>query len=171
MYPKSWTSEHSHYFESYFTHVLLKDLMQALLLSDEPRRMTVLHAEVDSEGYDLVLACGPTLRYVQFKARGGSITAFKYSIKASMTQLPGACVLWLLYDPGSLERTCYYLLAGEPGEILGDLLPTSVAHRNKGGQKVDRSGYVNAQMRDANHVRLSPSALAEALFGSHQKGQ
>ena len=60
MYPKTWLSEHSLYFESYFTHLLLQELMHELLMTEHPRRLTVLKAEVDSEGYDLVLACGPT---------------------------------------------------------------------------------------------------------------
>ena len=165
MYPKTWLSEHSLYFESYFTHLLLQELMHELLMTEHPRRLTVLKAEVDSEGYDLVLACGPTLRYVQFKTLGRRASPVNYSIKASLADLPGGCVLWLCYDQESLTRTHYHLLAGAPGEPLGTLLPSSQAQKRKNGEWVKRDGYVHVKTKDANHKNINVTQLAHALFG------
>lgn len=165
MYPTAWLSRHSLYFECFFRHQLLADLMRALLLSGSPQRVTILSAEVDSEGYDLVLSCGASTGYVQFKVLGKGTTSVKYTIKASLADLPGACVLWLCYDEATLRTTHYHLLAGEPGDPLGSLLPTSTAQRKRNGEVVARHGYVHVRIKDANHPHLGIDELAVALFG------
>lgn len=166
MYPKSWLSEHSLYFESYFTHTLLQHLMLELLMAEHPRKMTILKAEVDSEGYDLVLACGQSVRYVQLKTLGRSISPVNYSVKASLAELPGGCVLWLCFDQDTLKVTHFHLLAALPNQPMGAMLPSDQAQKLKKGKKVQRPGYVYVKTRDANHRYLSASQLALALFGS-----
>lgn len=97
MCPKTWLSDHSFYFESHLTHLLLQELIREHLMAEHLRRLTILKAEVDSAGYDPVLASGSAPRYVQFKTLGRRASPVNYSIKASRADLPGGCLLWLCY--------------------------------------------------------------------------
>lgn len=170
MYPKTWLSEHSFYFESNLTHLLLQELMREILMAEHPRRLTVLKAEVDSEGYDRALASGSAPRYVQFKTLGRRASTVNYSIKAPRADLPGGCVLWLCYDQESLTRMHYQLLAGAPGEPLGTLLPAFHAQKRKNGEWVARGGYVHVKTKDANHRNIGVTKLADAPFGPSPPG-
>ncbi|MBL8065526.1 MAG: hypothetical protein JNM34_06670 [Chthonomonadaceae bacterium] len=163
-FPKEWLSHHSLYFESFFTHAFLTDLVRTLLLADEPRMITVLRAEVDSAGIDLVLTCGSTVRHVQLKALGRDHSPNDYMINESLATLDGGCVIWICYEQATMTIRFYHALVDPNGHALRTLLPKKPATKRKQGTKVPKVGYVGVKTRDANMKKASIAELAEVLF-------
>jgi hypothetical protein len=135
------------------------------LLEETPRKVTVLNAEVDDSGVDIVLTCGAITRHVQMKTLNKKHASKPYAIAASLFQLPGGCVIWTCYDPKMMLPSFYHLLSGQVnGNIPGvDGFPP--ASRKRNGERVDRDGYLAVKTSDANHHCLSIEELAITLFG------
>ena len=133
------------------------------------REFDVLHPEVDAFGHDLVIECQGIIRHIQLKAmvRGGKRRDVGVSV--ALARRPSACVIWMLYDPATLELGPFLWL----GEAPGQPLPPP-------GEKVGRHSKGNAQGVKAERpgIRLVPQsrfekiesndALAERLFGIPQ---
>lgn len=59
--------------EKLLEHVFVSELLQEAWLGRR-QTMEVLRSEVDAAGYDLVLECGGTIRYVQLKGSRAEVT-------------------------------------------------------------------------------------------------
>ncbi|MBS1712130.1 MAG: hypothetical protein JSS71_10430 [Armatimonadetes bacterium] len=123
MYPKTWLSEHLLCFDRYFTQLLLPELMLKLLMTDHTPGLTVLKAEVNSEGCDLVLSCGPALQCIQVKTLGRRASPVNYAIKASSADLLEGCELCLCYDNESFKRTHDHFFGRCTGGASGNSYP------------------------------------------------
>lgn len=160
-----WLAGNSLYVESVLKHAFLYDLARVLLLEETPRKVTVLNAEVDDAGVDMVLTCGSITRHVQMKTLNKKRAPNPYAISASLFQLPGGCVIWTCYDPKTMLPSFYHVLCGQGnGNIPGaDRFPP--ASRKRNGERVDRDGYLAVKTSDANHHCLTIEELAITLFG------
>lgn len=157
-------ARHSLYVENLMRHGFLFDLSRHLLLLDKPRMVTVLNAEVDDSGVDMVLTLGAVTRHVQMKTLNKVHAPNPYAIAESLFRLPGGCVIWKCYDPKSLRPICYHLLGNPGNEPLGSPGEFPPALRKKQGAWTLRESYVGVKTREANHKSLDLAALAAVLF-------
>ena len=67
------------------------------------RDIEVLRAEVDRAGYDLVLESNGVLRHVQLKASYRYAKTARVGININLAQKPSGCVLWIWFDPDSMD--------------------------------------------------------------------
>lgn len=151
--------------EKLIEHLLIGELQKHLWKSGI-RDCEVLHAEVDSAGYDIVLeACG-TMRHVQLKASYLEAKTARVPINTRLAAKTSGCVIWIWFDPDTLELGPFLWFGGEPGQALPDLGDKIALHkrRNKEGNRPERP-----RIREVNKGRFakleSVEALAEALFG------
>lgn len=151
MLTPEFLQKNSHVIENVLEHRFLFDLSRELLLRREPRILNISHSEVDCDGVDFVISCGPRLYNVQMKARSNQPAFTSYDIAESIWSVPGGCVIWMIYDPVNLEPKTYYL--------LGSPLPAV-----KNFRAAKRKGYRRVWTRNANHVNLMLSELAQILF-------
>lgn len=133
------------------------------------REFDILHPEVDASGHDLVIECQGIIRHIQLKAMVREGKRRHVSVSIALARRPSACVIWMLYDPATLELGPFLWLGESPGEPL----PPP-------GDKVGRHTKGNAQGVKAERpgIRLVPRSkfekieniddLADRLFGIPQ---
>ena len=160
-------AHNSIYMENFLRHAFLFEITRHLLLFDPPLKVSILNAEVDDSGIDLVLALGSVTRHIQMKTLSKTTTRNPYNISRSLFTMPGGCVIWMCYDPATLTTTCYQML-GEPGNkpIDVDLTSLPVGTRRKRGKPVEREEYVQVRIRQAKYRDLSVEQLVQILFDS-----
>lgn len=163
-------SDPTHSTASSFREKLLEHVFVGQLLCELWRRgarnVEVLRAEVDHGGYDLVLECNGILRYIQFKSSHRASATADVSVSLNLSEKPGGCVLWIHFDPDTLELGPFLWFGGAPGEKL-PALGEKVAKHSKG----DRNGVKKLK---PNHRVVSKSkferlrdmdAVISRLFG------
>lgn len=151
--------------EKLIEHVFVGDLLR-LLWRKGARDVEVLRAEVDRGGYDLVLECKGVFRHVQFKSSHRAAKTAEVTISLKLAAKPSGCVIWVLFDPETLELGPFLWFGGGPGKPLppvGD----RVARHSKAdalGRKAERPG-----LRMVTRRRFVPlatmSEIVTALFG------
>jgi hypothetical protein len=104
------------------------------------------------DGVDLTLTAGGRIRNIQMKTRSKAPLAKPYNISDALWDSADACVLWMIYDPASLEPINYYLL--ECPQCPRESFPESS----------QRSGYRKVFTRKANHKACGIQELAKTLF-------
>lgn len=162
----------SHHVSSSLEKVLEHRLLAAItteLWVRGVRDFEVLRGEVDAHGYDLVLEVSGILRHIQLKAmiRGGKRRDVGVSL--ALGRKPSGCVIWMTYDPDTLELGPFLWFGNDPGAALPALGDRSVRH-SKGdaqGFKAERTGH-----RLVSRSRFSQlpdvGDLVDALFGKTQ---
>lgn len=133
--------------EKLLEHIFVAELLQEAWVQGID--VSVLRAEADVWGYDLVLKTADIVRFVQLKsgAQGRSIT-----VSRSLESTVGACVVRL--DPEE-DRTArrirlQYRFAGGTPDTPMDLSDAPVAKRNT----LNRAGI---KPQRVNHVKLGPA--------------
>jgi hypothetical protein len=159
-----YLAAHSLTIENLLRHGFLFELCRELLLRQVPRRVTILNAEVDDSGVDLVLTCGKVTRHIQMKTLNKTHAPNPYAIARALFDLRGGCVIWTCYDIADLRPTQYHFLGNSGNEVLGDAGQFPKFLKRKAGMKVPREGYVGVRTRDANHKNLGIQDLADLLF-------
>ena len=149
--------------EKLLEHVFIADVLQEAWFG-HGRTVEVLRAEVDDGGYDLVLACGPSIRWIQLKASqlGGKTTRQPISLR--LADKPGACVVWVVFEPLAATRRAglsYLWFGGAPNDPLPSLGET-VAQRP--GTKKMRTGHRVLRRGQFESVGTTAELLGR-LFG------
>jgi hypothetical protein len=164
-------SQSAHFLESgirekLIEHLFVGDLLRCLWRQGI-RDIEVLRAEVDRAGYDLVLEAGGVLRHIQVKTSyRGSKTA-RVGINTGLARKPGGCVIWILFDPDTMDLGPFLWFGGEPGKPLPPL-GDRVGKHSKG----DRTGNKAARPKIRLIVKgqfstlSSMAEVAQALFGN-----
>lgn len=133
------------------------------------REFDILHSEVDAFGHDLVIECQGIIRHIQLKAmvRGGKRRDVGVSV--ALAQRPSGCVIWMFYDPSTLELGPFLWLGTAPGEPLPPPGGRTGRHTkgNAQGVKAERPG-IRLVPRSRFEKIESIDALAERLFGIPQ---
>lgn len=158
-------SEASSRLENVLEHLFVGELLRCLWLQGH-RDVEVLRTEVDAFGYDLVIETGGVLRHIQLKASHRAAKTAKVGIGLSLAAKPSGCVVWMLYDSGSLELGPFRWFGGNPGEKLPPLGDRVVRH-SKGNAKGEKALRPNLREVTAGRFKVLPSmaALAKELFG------
>jgi hypothetical protein len=152
--------------EKVLEHIFIGELLRCMWRGGR-RDIEVLSPEVDRAGYDIVFEANGILRHVQFKASyHGSKTA-RVGIHTDLARKPGGCVIWIRFDPDTLELGPFLWFGGAPGEPMPPLGDTVGRHTrgNRTGFKAERQN-----IRIVAKGRFTPLAtiddVAYRLFGA-----
>lgn len=124
---------HSSARENVLEHLFIGELLRTLWC-EGVHDVEVLRSEVDDRGYDLVIECNGTLRHVQLKSTHRQGKASRQNINSKITNKPGGCIVWMLFDPISLALGPFRLLGGQPGQPISSL-----------GEKIARHTKANSE--------------------------
>lgn len=131
------------------------------------RDAEVLRADVDAAGYDLVMEVAGVLRHIQLKASFNGSKVRDQNINAKLAQKHSGCVVWLGFDPDTIELGPFYWFGGSPGQALPDVSsfkPAKHTKANAEGKKTQRrNSYV---LKRSNCETLDTlDDVLERLFG------
>ncbi|WP_436642164.1 hypothetical protein [Microbaculum sp. FT89] len=118
--------------ESILEHVFTGDVLRCLWRHGI-RDIEVLRAEVDRGGYDLVFEANRVMRHIQLKGSYRSAKTRDVSIHSNLATKTGGCVIWILFDPGTMEQGPFLWFGGHPGDPLPEL-PDRVARHTRGAR-------------------------------------
>jgi len=119
----------SSYREGLIEHLLLGELLKELWLSS--RVAEVMKPQPDHGGYDVVIDCKGIVRHVQIKSSAVGARASFQKIHENLAKKPSGCVVWIVFDPGTLEIKEYLWFGGRPGRQLPDIKGLKVARHTK----------------------------------------
>lgn len=163
-------SETAHFLESglrekVLEHLFVGDLLRCLWRKGA-RDIEVLRAEVDRAGYDLVLECNGVLRHVQLKSSHRSAKTRDVKIHVNLAEKPSGCVIWILFDPESLELGPFLWFGGPPRHRMPPL-GDRVARHTKGDRTGRKAERPNIRVLAKSRFEVLPTmdAVARELFG------
>jgi hypothetical protein len=132
-------SSHSSLREQALGHMFLGQLL-AFMWRNGARDIKVLKSEVDRGGYDVVLEANGVIRHVQLKSSFQGSKVREVDVSTKLLRKPGGCILWLEFDPESLEIERYYWFGSKAGTALPDLGERISRHSkgNSEGEKNER---------------------------------
>lgn len=137
--------ERSSYVESILTHALVAAIGQELWRRDPWLDVQVFNAEVDDSGFDLVLGCNGSMRYIQIKQTHMKGKAAKYSLRQDFSQLVGGCAVVIVYDAVTLETDHCLFFGGPPNATMPDIgdnpVTQSPGRRTAEGVRKVRQNY------------------------------
>ncbi len=164
-------SEHSSYREKLLEHLFIGEVLRHLWRQGD---MTAefLRPEVDSGGYDLVIACNDIIRHIQLKSSYHGAKTARQSVNVRLAEKPSGCVVWVVFDPKTLAIGPFFWFGGKPGEPLPDIWSFPIAKHTRGnayGVKAERPN-IRVLKRAAFEQVASVSELVGRLFGKHRIG-
>lgn len=162
-------SEHSTYREKLLEHLFIGEVLRHLWC----RRITTaefLRPEVDSGGYDLVIACNKIIRHIQLKSSHRGAATARQNVHVRLAEKPSGCVVWLVFHPDTLALGPFLWFGGNPGEPLPDIRGLPVAKHTKGNAQGVKAARPNLRIlkRVAFEEMVSVPELVERLFGSFE---
>ncbi len=139
------TSDTAHFLQSSYREALLEHLFIGALLRAlwcaGPIRAEVMKPQVDDAGYDLVVEANGISRHIQLKGSfRGAKTAYQ-KVHLRLGKKPSGCVIWIVFDPETLELGPFLWFGSSPGRRLPNLSSFKVARHTKGdatGHKAER---------------------------------
>ncbi len=106
--------------EKLIEHLFVGDLLRSLWRQGS-RDIEVLRADVDRTGYDIVLESDGVLRHLQLKASYSRAKTSRVGININLARKPSGCVIWIWFDPDTIELGPFLWFGGQPGEPLPPL--------------------------------------------------
>ena len=85
------------------------------------RDVEVLQAEIDNAGYDIVLDCNGILRHIQLKSSFRGATTSRVNINLNLAGKSSGCVIWIWFDPESMDLGPFLWFGGSAGAPLPPL--------------------------------------------------
>ena len=158
---------HSSYRERLIEHLFVGELLKHSWLIRECK-LEVAKPEVDNSGYDLIAEEGGVVRHIQLKASHKDARAATQNIHTALGSKPSGAVVWVRFDPSTLELGPFLFFGGLPGEPLPDLSGFRVAKHTKGnseGVKAERPAIRTVPKGRFRQYETSVEVY-EALFGA-----
>jgi len=109
------TSENSTYLEKALHHIFLGSILQ-YMWSKDLSLLEIYSSEVDNNGFDVILSTETVTRYIQLKATNIHASRSRVDVNIRLAKKNGGCLIWMFYDPFSLEITEYLFFGGEIGK-------------------------------------------------------
>lgn len=165
-HPKSVHFEHSTYREKLLEHLFIGEILR-YLWSQGITSAEFLRPEVDNGGYDLVITCNSVIRHIQLKSSYLGSTTRRQKVHRRLEEKPSGCVVWLLFDPMSLDLGPFLWFGGTPGEPLPDISGFPIAKHTKGNSEGQKNERPNVRILSQGVFEKIDSipALARRLFG------
>jgi len=160
-------SEHSSYRERLLEHLLIGEILR-YLWRQGVTTAECLRPEVDSGGYDLVMACNRVLLHIQLKSSHRGAATAKQTVNIRLAEKPSGCVVWVKFDEGTLALGPFLWFGGSPGEPLPELGSFPLARHTKGNALGFKAARPNLRVlkRAAFEKVASVPELVERLFGT-----
>lgn len=155
----------SSYRERVLEHLFVGGVLRELWLQGR-HDVEVLRAEVDGAGYDVVLESREVVRHVQLKAARVGGRRASVGINVKLASKPSGCVVWLYFNPKTLDLGPFLWFGGVPRAPLPDL-GLKVGRHTKAdstGHKADRPNIREVPKRCFTEVPTI-SELITRLFG------
>lgn len=126
-------SEHSSYREKLIEHLFVGELLKLSWL-DHECGLEVAKPEVDNSGYDIIAECYGVVRHIQLKASHTSSSTTQQKVHIKLADKPSGCVVWIVFDEGSLEFKEFLFYGDQAGEPLPNIDNLKVAKHTKGNK-------------------------------------
>ncbi len=149
-------SIYSSYREMLLEHLFAGAVMQHLWLQGFAR-LEMLKSQVDDSGYDLVFEANNVVRHIQLKSSHIGSTTSRVNVNVALARKPSGCVVWMQFDPLTLEFDHFLWFGNDAGKMLPELCAFKVAKHAKGnaqGIKLERP-----------NIRVVPKSSFEPLHG------
>jgi hypothetical protein len=160
-------SEHSSYREKLLEHLLIGDVLRYLWCQGVTTA-EFLRPEVDSGGYDLVIACNSIIRHIQLKSSHTGAKTARQNVNIGLAEKPSGCVVWVVFHEKTLALGPFLWFGGEPGQTLPEIQSFPIAKHSKGnahGQKTERPN-VRVLNRGVFEKLIDVPELVGRLFGA-----
>ncbi len=130
--------------QSTFREKLIEHLLIGELLKRSWERgdcsLEISKPDVDRAGYDLIAECNGHIRHIQLKASYRGAKTDKQKVSLSLAEKPSGCVVWVYFDPESLELGPFLYFGGQPGEKLPSRRAFKTAKHTR-GDKAERQNH------------------------------
>ncbi len=127
--------------------------------------MDILRSHTDRSGYDIVLEANGIERHVQLKSSFVGAKTARQKVNVKLADRPSGCVIWVQFDPATLELANFLWFGGGPGVALPDLGERVGKHSkaNKDGHKARRTAI---RVLNKGQFKTIPTIarLADHLF-------
>jgi len=158
--------------ESIIEHLFVGQVLRSLWLRG-PIVAEVMKPQVDANGYDIAIECWGVLRHVQLKSSIRSARTARQKLHVDLQAKPSGCVVWVQFDPETLELGPFLFFGSEPGHPLPSLEEFPVARHTKAnadGHKAERPEI--RVVPKGKFLKLdSIEAVVHALFGEVQSSK
>ena len=130
-------------------------------------RVEMLNPQVDDAGYDLVLEANGFVRHVQLKSSHHGSTTSEVKVSLHLAEKPSGCVIWLWFDPETLQLGPFYWFGNEPGARLPAIAGFKVAKHTKGNSQGVKLERPNVRVIPKGQFKIISSIdeLVLKLFG------
>lgn len=148
--------------EHIFVAECLRHLWRAGVFNAE-----VLRADVDAAGYDIVMEVAEQVRHIQLKASFNGSRTIRQTINRRLGDKPSGCVVWIKFDPQTMDLGPFGWFGGGPGESLPSLDGFGQAKHTRGnaeGDKGYRRNSVILRRQDFEWIATSQDVIGR-LFG------
>lgn len=162
----SLDSFQSVYRERLIEHLVLGQLLRYAWLYDAAA-LEVSQPAIDRAGHDVVLEAHGITRHVQFKSSAVSAKTSRQTIHLDLGTKPAGCVVWVRFDPKTLDLGPYLFFGGAPGRPLPDITKLALARHTKGNAQGIKLARPNLRIVPIAKFLKIPSVadLYTALFG------
>lgn len=126
-------SEHSSYREKLIEHLFVAELLKHSWIAGA-YDLEVAKPEVDNSGYDIICESSGVVRHIQLKASYLGGKTAKQNVHSKLALKPSGCVVWIYFEPQTLELGPFYFFGGKAGEQLPCLENAKIARHTKGDQ-------------------------------------
>ena len=159
-------SQHSSFREKLIEHLLVGELLKRSWQRGDCAIETS-RPEVDRAGYDLIAECNGHVRHIQLKASFRGAKTATQKVHLSLAEKPSGCVVWVYFDPDSLELGPFLYFGDAPGKRLPDIESFKIAKHTKGnGQGVKAERPNHRVINKGKFKRIdSIEGLWDQLFG------
>lgn len=134
-----------HYLQSSYREKLIEHLFIGELLklswAKKDYSLEISKPEVDAFGYDIIAEANGVIRHIQLKGSYKGASTPSQKVHIALSDKPSGCVVWIYFDPDSLELGPFYFFGGKPKESLPDISEFRIAKHTKGnaqGHKAER---------------------------------
>lgn len=138
--------QHTHYSshrEVLIEHLFVGEIMRCLWMRGISQ-LEVLQPQVDDSGYDLVFELNAIMRHVQLKSSMNSAATAEVPASLNLLSKPGACVIWIQFDPATIQLGPFLWFGGVPGARMPDTATLKIAKHsraNANGVKAERPNH------------------------------
>lgn len=160
----SLVSEHSHYVEAVLRHSFLGEL--SYLWKEYPgEEVQIFDAEVDNQGFDIVLIFRGYSRHIQLKSKAIDSTTRNLAVNEKLAQVSAGCIVFIEYDEHTLSIAGYRFFGFSSAGVSLTTFPQARHTRaNTAGVKAFRRNTRTVPIT-AFHPRKCLADTAQLLFG------
>jgi hypothetical protein len=155
------------YREHLIEHLLIGELLKHSWLH-HAADLEISMPELDRAGHDIILEAHGFTRHVQLKSSYRGARTARQMVHVDLAEKPSGCVIWVRFDPETLEMGPFLFFGSQPGEPLPSMEAFPVARHSRGnalGIKKERPNLRVVAKRMFRTVETIEE-LYKTLFGA-----